>query len=108
MSDLSEAEGLESVARSKKSLRRKIETNFEEMVSFQIAGKKLMMYSSDVNLYSYVAATLKGCGLRDDDLTRAFPKIVRKKIPPKKTEMTTLSRGVNRKSKYYRTIPTHL
>ena len=38
-----------------------------------------MMYSSDVNPRIYVAATLKGGGLRDDDLTWAFAKIIQKK-----------------------------
>ena len=41
----------------------------EEMVSFKTVGKWLMIYSSDVNPCIYVTATLKGYGLRDDDLT---------------------------------------
>ena len=81
ISDLSEEEGFESVATSTKSLRKIIETNFEEMVSFQIVGKQLMIYSSDVNSCIYVAATLIRCRLRDDDLTKAFAKMVPKKIP---------------------------
>ena len=67
-------EGLEPVATSSKSLRKIIETNFEEIVSFQIVGKQLMIYSSDVNPCTYVAAALKKCGLRDDDLLRAIEK----------------------------------
>ena len=41
ISDLSK----EPVATSTKSLRRIIKTNFEEMVFFQIVGKRLMIYS---------------------------------------------------------------
>ena len=58
-----------------------------------------MKYFPDVNTCIYVDATLKGCGFRDDDLLRALAKIVQKKIPKKQTEMSTLSRGVNRKSR---------
>ena len=83
ISDLNEEEGLEAVATSTKFLQRIIETNFE-MVSFQIVGKWLMIYSSYVNPCIYVAATLKECGLRDDDLMRVFEKMVWKKIPKSK------------------------
>ena len=58
ISDLSEEQGLEPVATSTKFLRRTNETNFEEMVSFQIVEKGLMMHSSDINLCIYVAMTL--------------------------------------------------
>ena len=83
ISDLSEEEGLEPVATSVKSLQRIIETNFEKMVSFHIVGKRLI-YSLDVNQCIYVTATLKGCGLCDDGLTRAFAKMVQKKISKSK------------------------
>ena len=39
-----------------------------------------MICSSDVNPCIYVAATLKRCGLRDDDLKQVFAKMVQKKI----------------------------
>ena len=84
ISDLSEEEGLEPVGTSTKFLQRIFETNHEAMASFQIVGKRLMIYSSDVNLCIYVAAILKRCGLRDNDLTQAFAKMMRKKIPKSK------------------------
>ena len=68
IANLSEEEGLEPVATTTNSLRRIIETDFQEMVSFQVVGKQLLIYSSDVNPCIYVTATLKGFGLRDDDL----------------------------------------
>ena len=81
---MSEEEGLEPVATSTKSLRRITETNFEEMASFQIADKRLMIYSLDVNSSIYVAVKLKGWGLRDDYFTRVFGKMIRKKILKRK------------------------
>ena len=84
ISDLSEEEGIEPVATSAKSLRRIIETNFEEMVFLQTVGKWLMVYFSNVDPCIYVDATLKGYGLHHDDLTRAFAKMVPKKISKNK------------------------
>ena len=84
ISDLSEEEGLEPAATSTTSLRRIIGINFDEIVSFQIVGKRLMIYSSDGNPCTYVAETLKVCGLRDDDVARAFAEMVGKKIPKSK------------------------
>ena len=57
-----------------------------------------MIYSSDVNQSIYVAAKLKGCVLRANDLTRAFAKMARKKSLQRK-QKSTLIRGVNRNSR---------
>ena len=46
ISDLSEEVVLELVVTSPNSIQRMIETNFEEMVSFLIVGKRLIIYSS--------------------------------------------------------------
>lgn len=67
ISDLSEEVVLELVVTSPNSIQRMIETNFEEMVSFLIVGKRLIIYSSNGNLCIYVASTLKGCEPCDDD-----------------------------------------
>ena len=83
ISDLSEEKGLQPFATSTKYLWRITETNFEEMVSFQIVGKQLI-YSLDVKPCIYVTAPLKGSGLRDDDLMWMFPKMVQTKIPRNK------------------------
>ena len=56
-----------------------------------------MVYSSDVNPCIYVTVTLKGCGLRDEDLTRAFAKMIRKKITKRQQEWP-ISGGAYRKS----------
>ena len=57
-----------------------------------------MIYSSDVNQSIYVAAKLKGCVLRANDLTRAFAKMARKKSLQRK-QKSTLIREVNRNSR---------
>ena len=81
ISDLNKEKGLEPVATSTKSLQRIIETNFKENSSFQIVGRRLMTYSSDVNTHIYFTVTLKECELCDKDLTQTFGKVVLKKIP---------------------------
>ena len=42
-----------------------------------------MVYSSKVDPYQYVAATLQGCGIRDEDFARSFGKMIQKKIVKK-------------------------
>ena len=81
ISDLNKEKGLEPVATSTKSLQRIIETNFKENSSFQIVGRRLMTYSSDVNTHICFTVTLKECELCDKDLTQTFGKVVLKKIP---------------------------
>ena len=81
ISDLNKEKGLEPVATSTKSLQRMIETNFKENSSFQVVGRRLMTYSSDVNTRIYFTLTLKECELCDKDLTQTFGKVKLNKIP---------------------------
>ena len=76
--DISEEEGVEPVMESTKSLKRMLENFFGTSISFQIEGKRSILYSSGVNPCVYVAAALKGCGLREEDQTCTFAKMVRK------------------------------
>ena len=108
ISHLSEDEGLEPVATSTKFLQEIIETNFEEMVSFQIFGKKVddvLLRRQPTHLCcchtkrrwaSWWWFNMSICKNHTEENLR------------KQTEMSTISRGVNQKSRYYRTIPTHL
>ena len=41
---------------------------------------KVVVHSVIVNPCQYAAATMKGAGLRDDDLTKAFARLVRRKL----------------------------
>ena len=41
-------------------MRKFIETNLDQKISFHLIDKKLMAYSTEVNPCIYVSATLKG------------------------------------------------
>ena len=43
-------------------------------------SKYLLVHASDVNPFDYVISTLHGCGLRDDDLSRSFGRMIRRKL----------------------------
>ena len=45
-----------------------------EKISFQIVIRNSMVYGPDVNPCVYVAATLKGSGLRGESLNKLFSK----------------------------------
>ena len=84
LEDFREEEGLEEpIASTTLSLRRIIEKNIPEKISFHLIGKKLMAYSTDINPCIYLAATLEGNGIRDEELTRGFAKMIRKKVAKK-------------------------
>ena len=42
--------------------------------------RRLIVHPSGVNPVLYSAATLKGYGLQEDDLTKAFSRLIRRKI----------------------------
>ena len=52
----------------------------EDNISFFPKGKYLLVHASEMNPCEYTLATLHGCGLRDQDLTRAFGKMMRRKV----------------------------
>ena len=92
ISDLCEEERLEPTATSTKSLRTITETNFEEMASFQIVWKRLMIHSYDVNPCVYVAPTLKERGFNE-----SVSKTDMEENLQNGRAMHTPRRGVNRK-----------
>ena len=53
---------------------------FQELISFSTVAGKLVVSSSELGPVTYVNAALKGHGLREDDLTRAFARLVRRKL----------------------------
>ena len=84
---ISNEQGLEledSPIRETRTLRRFLESNFENEVSFYSLGKYIVVCPSDVNPCIYSIATLKGRGLRDLDLVKSFGRMIRRKIEEKK------------------------
>ena len=61
-------------------LKSKLQERFEEKISFYKTGKHLLVHPTSVNACMCATATLKGGGLRDDDLTKAFAKMIRRKM----------------------------
>ena len=63
-----------------RSLKHFIIKKHEDNISFFPKGKYLLVHASEMNPCEYTLATLYGCGLRDQDLTRAFGKMIRRKV----------------------------
>lgn len=61
-------------------LKGKLQDRFGELISFYKAGRNLIVHPTSINPCVYAAATLKGAGLRDDDLTKAFANMIRRKL----------------------------
>jgi len=61
-------------------LKSKLQERFEEEISFYKTGKHLLVHPTLVNACMYATATLIGGGLRDDDLRKAFAKMIRRKM----------------------------
>ena len=61
-------------------LRRVLEERFGDIISFYKSGRNLIIHPTSVNPCFYATATLRGAGLRDDDLTRTFASMLRRKL----------------------------
>lgn len=61
-------------------LRQELQERFGETISFYKSGRNLIIHPTSVNPCYYALATLRGAGLRDDDLTRAFASMLRRKL----------------------------
>ena len=60
-------------------------------VSCHITGKQVIIHSSSVNPCHYSVATIQGSGLRDEDLTKAFVRLVRRKLNTSEAQSWPLS-----------------
>ena len=69
-----------------KQLKRFIIKHFEDKINFFPSGKYLLVHPIDINPCSYSIATLKGRGLRDADLAKAFGRMIRRKLDERKSE----------------------
>jgi len=63
-----------------RQLKRKLIETFGDKIDFFPSGRQVIVYSCEVNPCQYSVATIKGFGLNDDDITRAFGNMIRRKI----------------------------
>ena len=61
-------------------LKRCLIKKFGGSIDFHIFGNRLVVHSSAVNPILYSVATIQGSGLRESDLTKAFSKLIRRKL----------------------------
>ena len=54
--------------------------HFGEKIRFSNVGKYVAVHSSAVNPLTYTAATLKGHGLREENVIKCFANLVRRKL----------------------------
>ena len=62
------------------TLKLRLSVNFGNSIDFHKIGKRLVMHSSTVNPLSYSAATIEGHGPWESDLTKAFARLIRRKV----------------------------
>ena len=54
------------------NLKQKLIGKFGESIDFHVVDRRLIVHASGVNPVLYSAATLKGYGLQEDNLTKVF------------------------------------
>jgi hypothetical protein len=59
--------------------------NYGYAIDFYVVGKRLIVHPSGQSTLVYTVATLQGHGLREDDLPRAFARLIRRKISSRET-----------------------
>ena len=62
------------------TLKTRLIAEFGDSIDYHIFGNRLVVHSSAVNPISYSAATIQGNGLRETDLTKAFSRLIRRKL----------------------------
>ena len=78
---LSEEHDLETSAIAHtSSLKRYLVEEYSNDIAFFRSGKYLLVHPIDINPCTYSIATLHGCGLRDADITKAFGRMLRRKL----------------------------
>jgi len=62
------------------TLRKRLTEWYDDAVTFGKIGNRIVVHSSDVSSLAYSVATMQGHGLREEDLTKVFSRLVRRKI----------------------------
>ena len=84
VSEISQDYGLQvSPIRFISALKTHLQDAFADLVSFLKVGKFQVVHSSLLGRVFYFEATLKGHGMREDDLTKAFARLVQRKLEDK-------------------------
>ena len=65
------------------ALKAHLQDTFADLVSFSKVGKFQVAHSSLLGPVCYVEAAMKGHGMREDDLTKAFARLVQRKLESK-------------------------
>ena len=63
------------------ALKAHLQDRFADLVSFSKAGKYQVAHSSLLGPVCFVEAAMKGHGMREDDLTKAFARLVQRNRP---------------------------
>ena len=72
---MSAEHNIEPIFGCTKSLKRYLLDNLKDLGYYK-SGKNVIVYSSDVNPCLYAVSTLQGHGLRNNDITKAFSKMI--------------------------------
>ena len=83
--EMSEDSGLtQSSIKHSYVLKAKLQDVFGDQISFYKAGRQQIVHPSNLNPCMYAMATLQGAGLRDDDLSKAFGRMIKRKLCDRK------------------------
>ena len=83
---ISSDSGLTSPAKETRGLRRLLEKRFGDELAYFNTGRNCIVHYCEINPCEYSVATIKGKGIRDDDIIRAFGALVRRKIEERNEE----------------------
>ena len=73
-------EGCKPLLSDTRSLKRKLLQEFNDDLGFFPTGRHVIVHAADINPFEFTVATLRGHGLRDNDLIKAFATMLKCKI----------------------------
>ena len=76
---MNEENGTNSVVSHTSTLKQKLAKDVPEELSFYPVGCYVVVHSSDMTPCDYTVSTLKGYGLRNNNLIRAFSRMMKGK-----------------------------
>ena len=85
--NMSEEHGICPPINHTSALKKKIVNEFPERIGFYSTVHQVIVYANNMNPLDFTAATIKGHGLRDEDLIRAWAKMIKRKLDKKHQEM---------------------
>ena len=76
--NMNEEHSIDPTTRHTHVLKEKIRNEFPDSIGFYKTMHQVIVFSSDMNPLDYTVATVKGHGMRDDDLIKACAKLINK------------------------------